>query len=160
MPSAAARLLPVRGEKSISTSCPPNMVRSPTNSTISGNYWKSVLVKLFRGTALCIPQLNRIIFVNNSFDFSKGSVSPLVPSAALGLSALARKTCRSRARLIGGKLTSKNGGNAGFLPCYFPFRSTAPSYDKVKNNPGWTVHTLPCTTFMQLEMPDLAPYLA
>ena len=26
--------------------------------------------------------------------------------------------------------------------------------DKVKNNPGWTVHTLPCTTFMQLEMPD------
>jgi pimeloyl-ACP methyl ester carboxylesterase len=27
-------------------------------------------------------------------------------------------------------------------------------YDKVKNNPGWTVHTLPCTTFIQLEMPD------
>src|SRR6478672_8319318 len=23
-------------------------------------------------------------------------------------------------------------------------------YDKVKNDPGWTVHTLPCTTFMQL----------
>src|SRR6516162_171674 len=43
----------------------------------------------------------------------------------MGLSALARKTCSSRAhaRLIGGKLTSKNGGNAGFLPCYFPFRS-------------------------------------
>jgi hypothetical protein len=27
-------------------------------------------------------------------------------------------------------------------------------HDKVKNKPGWTVHTLPCTTFMQLEMPD------
>jgi pimeloyl-ACP methyl ester carboxylesterase len=27
-------------------------------------------------------------------------------------------------------------------------------YDKAKNDPGWTVHTLPCTTFMQLEMPD------
>jgi pimeloyl-ACP methyl ester carboxylesterase len=27
-------------------------------------------------------------------------------------------------------------------------------YDKVRNDPGWTVHTLPCTTFMQLEMPD------
>jgi len=27
-------------------------------------------------------------------------------------------------------------------------------YDKVKNDPGWTVHTLPCTTLMQLEMPD------
>ena len=27
-------------------------------------------------------------------------------------------------------------------------------YDKVKNKPGWTVHTLPCTTLMQLEMPD------
>jgi pimeloyl-ACP methyl ester carboxylesterase len=27
-------------------------------------------------------------------------------------------------------------------------------YDKAKNEPGWTVHTLPCTTFMQLEMPD------
>ena len=27
-------------------------------------------------------------------------------------------------------------------------------YDQVKNNPGWTVHTLPGTTFMQIEMPD------
>ena len=27
-------------------------------------------------------------------------------------------------------------------------------YDKVKNDPGWTVHTLPCTTLIQLEMPD------
>ena len=27
-------------------------------------------------------------------------------------------------------------------------------YDKAKSDPGWTVHTLPCTTFMQLEMPD------
>ena len=27
-------------------------------------------------------------------------------------------------------------------------------YDKLKNEPGWTVHTLACTTFMQLEMPD------
>jgi hypothetical protein len=25
---------------------------------------------------------------------------------------------------------------------------------KAKNTPGWIVHTLPCTTFMQLEMPD------
>jgi pimeloyl-ACP methyl ester carboxylesterase len=34
-----------------------------------------------------------------------------------------------------------------------PARHTQ-SYDKVKNNPGWTVHTLPCTHFIQLEMPD------
>ena len=27
-------------------------------------------------------------------------------------------------------------------------------YDKVKNDPGWMVHTLSCTTFIQLEMPD------
>ena len=27
-------------------------------------------------------------------------------------------------------------------------------YNKVKNDPGWMVHTLPCTTFIQLEMPD------
>jgi len=27
-------------------------------------------------------------------------------------------------------------------------------YDKVKSDPGWTVHTLPCTHFIQLEMPD------
>ena len=27
-------------------------------------------------------------------------------------------------------------------------------YDKAKSNPGWTVQTLPCTTLMQLEMPD------
>ena len=27
-------------------------------------------------------------------------------------------------------------------------------YDKLKIDPGWTVHTLPCTHFIQLEMPD------
>jgi hypothetical protein len=27
-------------------------------------------------------------------------------------------------------------------------------YDKLKNDPGWTVHTLPCTHLIQLEMPD------
>jgi pimeloyl-ACP methyl ester carboxylesterase len=27
-------------------------------------------------------------------------------------------------------------------------------YDKLKNDPGWTVHTLPCSHFIQLEMPD------
>jgi hypothetical protein len=27
-------------------------------------------------------------------------------------------------------------------------------YDKLKNDPGWTVHTLPCTHFIPLEMPD------
>jgi hypothetical protein len=27
-------------------------------------------------------------------------------------------------------------------------------YDKVKNDPGWRVHTLLCTHFIQLEMPD------
>ena len=27
-------------------------------------------------------------------------------------------------------------------------------YDKLKNDPGWTVHVLPCTHFIQLEMPD------
>ena len=27
-------------------------------------------------------------------------------------------------------------------------------YDKLKNEPGWTVHTLSCTHFIQLEMPD------
>jgi pimeloyl-ACP methyl ester carboxylesterase len=27
-------------------------------------------------------------------------------------------------------------------------------YDKLKNEPGWTVHTLPCTHFVPLEMTD------
>jgi pimeloyl-ACP methyl ester carboxylesterase len=27
-------------------------------------------------------------------------------------------------------------------------------YEKLKNDPGWAVHTLPCTHFIQLEMPD------
>jgi hypothetical protein len=27
-------------------------------------------------------------------------------------------------------------------------------YDKLKHEPGWTVHALPCTHFIQLEMPD------
>ena len=56
------------------------------------------LVKLFRGTALCIPQLKRIIFVNNSLILAKGRSARLSRRRALGLSALARKTCRSRAR--------------------------------------------------------------
>ena len=34
-----------------------------------------------------------------------------------------------------------------------PARYT-PFYDKLKNDPGWTVHTLPCSHFIQLEMPD------
>jgi hypothetical protein len=27
-------------------------------------------------------------------------------------------------------------------------------YDKLKNDPAWTVHTLPCSHFVQVEMPD------
>jgi pimeloyl-ACP methyl ester carboxylesterase len=27
-------------------------------------------------------------------------------------------------------------------------------YDKLKDDPSWTMHTLPCTHFIQLEMPD------
>jgi len=27
-------------------------------------------------------------------------------------------------------------------------------YDKLKNDPVWTVHTLSCSHFIQLEMPD------
>jgi hypothetical protein len=34
-----------------------------------------------------------------------------------------------------------------------PARYT-PFYDKLKNDPGWTVHTLPCSHFIQLELPD------
>src|SRR5262249_1695359 len=30
-------------------------------------------------------------------------------------------------------------------------------YDKVKNDPGWTVHTLPCTTLMQLLAARIPP---
>ena len=29
-----------------------------------------------------------------------------------------------------------------------------PFYDKLKNDSGWTVRTLPCSHFIQLEMPD------
>jgi pimeloyl-ACP methyl ester carboxylesterase len=29
-----------------------------------------------------------------------------------------------------------------------------PFYDRLKNKPGWTVHTLPCTHFVQMDMPD------
>jgi len=27
-------------------------------------------------------------------------------------------------------------------------------HDKLKNDAGWAIHTLPCTHFIQLEMPD------
>ena len=49
------------------------------------------------------------------------------------------------ARLQNGAILDRSGTD--------PARFTQ-FYDKVKNDPGWTVHTLPCTTFMQLEMPD------
>ena len=29
-----------------------------------------------------------------------------------------------------------------------------PFYERLKNKPGWAVHTLPCTHFAQLDMPD------
>jgi len=29
-----------------------------------------------------------------------------------------------------------------------------PIYEMLKNKPGWTVHTLPCTHFAQMDMPD------
>jgi hypothetical protein len=66
------------------------------------------LSQAISGHGAYISQVNRLIFVNNNFYFSKRvGVSPLVPSAALGLSALARKRPVARA-LIGGKLTKKN----------------------------------------------------
>jgi pimeloyl-ACP methyl ester carboxylesterase len=40
-----------------------------------------------------------------------------------------------------------------FILATDPARHTR-SYDKVKNDPGWTVHTLPCSHFIHLEMPD------
>jgi len=27
-------------------------------------------------------------------------------------------------------------------------------YEKLKSKPGWTVHTLPCTHLVQIDMPD------
>ena len=29
-----------------------------------------------------------------------------------------------------------------------------PFYERLNNKPGWTVHTLPCTHFAQMDMPD------
>ena len=53
------------------------------------------------------------------------------------------------------KLTSGIGriGKKIYILATDPARYT-PFYDKLKNDPGWTVHTLPCSHFIQLEMPD------
>jgi hypothetical protein len=82
------------------------------------------LSQAISGTALCIPQLNRIIFVNNSLILAKGRSARLSRRRRWDFRPSRGKPAaraRVRARFIGGKLTSENGGNAGFLPCYFPF---------------------------------------
>ena len=64
--------------------------------------------------------------MNNSLILAKGRSARLSRRRRWGFRPSRGKPAaraRVRARLIGGKLTSKNGGNAGFLPCYFPFRS-------------------------------------
>jgi hypothetical protein len=70
------------------------------------------LVKLFRDTALYIPQLNRVIFVNNSLILAKGLVSRLSRRRRWDFRPRAGNLplARACARLIGGKLTKRLGG--------------------------------------------------
>src|SRR5215472_14619641 len=74
------------------------------------------LSQAISGHGAYISQDNRLIFLNNSLILAKGWSARLSRRRRWDL-----RPARVRARLIGGKLTSKNGGNAGFLPCYFPF---------------------------------------
>jgi len=42
-----------------------------------------------------------------------------------------------------------------YIYCNDPEPTTfTPFYEKLKNKPGWTVRTLPCTHFAQMDMPD------
>jgi len=42
-----------------------------------------------------------------------------------------------------------------YIYCNDPEPTTFTSfYEKLKNKPGWTVHTLPCTHFAQMDMPN------
>jgi len=42
-----------------------------------------------------------------------------------------------------------------FIYCNVPAPTTfTPFYEKVKDRPGWTVHTLPCTHLVQIDMPN------
>jgi hypothetical protein len=51
-------------------------------------------------------------------------------------------------QLMGGRVKQKM-----YIPATDPAHFSQ-FYDKLKNDPGWTVHTLSCTHFIQLEMPD------
>jgi len=42
-----------------------------------------------------------------------------------------------------------------YIYCNHPAPTAfTPVYERLRNKPGWTVHTLPCTHFAQLDMPD------
>src|SRR5262249_26178110 len=76
------------------------------------------------GHGAYISQDNRLIFLNNSLILAKGWSARLSRRRRWDFRPARGKPAaraRARARLIGGELTSKNGGNAGFLLCYFPF---------------------------------------
>src|SRR5215813_12851671 len=82
------------------------------------------LSQAISGHGAYISQDNRLIFLNNSLILAKGWSARLSRRRRWDFRHARGKPAalaRARARLIGGKLTSKNGGNAGFLPCYFPF---------------------------------------
>jgi len=67
-----------------------------------------------------IAQINRLIFVNNFLILAKGRSARLPRQRRRDFRPSRGNLPPARARaLIGGKLITKNGGNAGFLPCYF-----------------------------------------
>jgi pimeloyl-ACP methyl ester carboxylesterase len=46
-------------------------------------------------------------------------------------------------------------GRKTYIYCNDPEPTAfTPIYERLKSKPGWTVHTLPCTHFVQMDMPD------
>ena len=73
------------------------------------------LSQAISGHGAYISQVNRLIFLNNTFILAKARCQAGCPARGGTFGPSRENLSLARAQLIGGKLT-KNGGNAGFLP--------------------------------------------
>jgi len=91
-------------------------------------------------------------------------LTPPLPPSAFGVSAevaamMERKVSPQPTACFTEPLKLKGGidriKRKTYIYCNVPAPTTfTPFYEKVRDRPGWTAHTLPCTHLVQLDMPD------
>jgi pimeloyl-ACP methyl ester carboxylesterase len=95
---------------------------------------------------------------------SEDYLTPPLPPAAFGVSpdvaAFMEKKASPQPTACFTQGVNLTGGinrikNKTYIYCNVPAPTTfTPFYEKLKNKPGWEVHTLPCTHLVQMDMPN------